>query len=322
MFNKIFEFLYRRLRRVRNKAYGYVYLPNYNNKVKIADGDSNLYNEYGEKLEVYFIRDKHFRWYPYRSSRYFMWDRYNIGLKTHFYSHESMLETMGTPDRRYGFLTESPAIVPKSYKLFDKFKGLEKDFDLIFTYSDKILNQVENARFVPFGATLLNGSFAPEDVYKTKSKNVSILSSNKLMCELHKFRYDLAWKCKNDKLADTFGTFDGGKLVGIDDTLRDYRYSICIENLIEPYFFTERLVCALANQTIPVYLGATKVDEFFNPDGIIQITTKSDMDKVLKGCTKEEYENRLPAILDNYERVKKFTQPFDYMYEKYLIKKS
>ena len=158
MFNKISEFIYRRLRRVKNKAYGYVYLPNYNNKTKIIDGDSNLYNEFGEKLEVFFIRDKHFRTHPYRDSRYFMWDRYNIGLKTHFYSHESMLETMGNPDNRYGFLTESPAIVPKSYKLFDKFKGLEKDFDLIFTYSEEILNKIDNARFVPFGATLHNGT--------------------------------------------------------------------------------------------------------------------------------------------------------------------
>ena len=142
MFNKVYEYFYRRMRRVKNKAYGYVYLPNYNTKVRIVDGDSNLYNEFGEKLDVFFIRDKHYRNHPYRDSRYFMWDRYNIGLKTHFYSHESMLETMGSPDKRYGFLTESPAIVPKSYKLFDKFKGLEKDFDLVFTYSEKILKPV------------------------------------------------------------------------------------------------------------------------------------------------------------------------------------
>ncbi len=318
MFNNIERYIKTVYRRKKHKYYGYCYLPNYNHKAPFEEGDSNLYNEFGEKLEVFFIRDKHYRTHPYRDSRYFMWDRYNFGLKTHFYSHESMLETEGKPDRRYGFLTESPAIVPKSYKLFDKFKGLEKDFDLIFTYSEKILNEVENARFAPFGATLYNGSFSPENVYQTKTKNVSILSSNKLMCDLHKYRYDLAWKCKNENLADTFGTFDGGKLVGIDDTLRDYRYSICIENLVEPYFFTERLVCALANQTIPIYLGATKVDKFFNPDGIIQINTKSDIDKVLKECTKENYEAKLPAILDNYERVKKYTKPFDYIYENYL----
>ena len=102
------------------------------------------------------------------------------------------------------------------------------------------------------------------------------------------------------------------------EPLRDYRYNICIENAQEAYLFTEIIICAFANQTIPIYLGATKIGDFFNTDGIIQIDTKSDIKKVLKECTKEEYERRLPAILDNYERVKKFTKPFDYLYENYL----
>ena len=320
MYNKIFKYFYQRFRRVKNKAYGYVYLPNYNNRVKIQEGSSNLYNEYGEKLEEFFLRDKHMRQHPYRMSRYFQFDRYNLGLKTHFYSHESMLETQGNPDRRYGFLTESPAIVPKSYKLFDKFKGLEKDFEYIFTYDADTLEKIDNARYVPFGASLYNGSFSEADCHKHKTRDVSILSSNKLMCDLHKYRYDLAWKCKNYNLADTYGNFDGGNLVTLDDTLRDYRFSICIENLVSPYFFTERLVAALANQTIPIYLGAERIDEKFNLDGIIQINTKTDIEKVLKECTKENYENRLNAVLDNYERVKEYTMPYDYLYTHYIRK--
>ena len=318
MLSKIYRYLYERRRRVKSRPYGYLYLPNYNTKSKIMDNTSNLYNEHGERLHEFFIRDKHLRSYPYRVSRYFHFDRYNLQLKTHFYSHESMLETQGTPDRKFGFLIESPTVVPKSYRLFDTFKGLEKDFDLIFTYSDYLLNKLDNARFTPFCATLYNSEFAPNDSYLKKDKDISILSSNKLMCELHKFRYDLAYKCKNEKLADTFGTFDGGDLVSLTDTLLRYRYSICIENNIEPYFFTERIICAFANQTIPIYLGTTKINEFFNPDGIIQITTKSDIKKVLKECTKENYEARIPAILDNYERCKKFTEPFDYMWENHL----
>ena len=34
--------------------------------------------------------------------------------------------------------------------------------------------------------------------------------------------------------------------------------------------------------------------------------------------TKEEYERRLPAIKDNYERVKQYINPYNFMYEKYL----
>ena len=32
MFNEIYKNVYKNFRRVKNKAYGYVYLPNYNNR--------------------------------------------------------------------------------------------------------------------------------------------------------------------------------------------------------------------------------------------------------------------------------------------------
>ncbi len=298
--------------------YGKVYYPNYNLDVEICNGDSNLYNEFGEKLEVFFIRDSMFAHSPYRQSRYFMWDRYNFALKTHFYSHKHILETMGKPDRKYALMMESEAIQRSAHDLFFKHKCLHKDFDLIFTHSARILDHFENARFVPFCSSVWCRNEVEDNFYTRKTKDVSILSSDKLMCPLHKFRYDLAYKCKNEKLADTYGTFDGGPLVPISSTLKDYRYSICIENEVQPYFFTERLLSALAFQTIPIYLGATEIDKFFNPDGIIKITTKDDIKDVLKQCTQEEYERRLPAILENYQKAMEYGSPIDYMYEKFI----
>ena len=125
--------------------------------------------------------------------------------------------------------------------------------------------------------------------------------------------------CLSSSRAIMYDIFEGN--AELDAVLKDYRFTIAIENSEEPYFWTERLVSALANQTIPIYLGATKIEEFFNPDGIIRINTKSDIDKVLKMCTKEEYERRLHAVLDNYERIKKYTQPWDYLYLNYMLPK-
>lgn len=312
---------YGRSRSAKHLIYGKIFYPNYNLDLKFTEGDSNLYNEFGEKLDIFFIRDDMNAHDPYRRSRYFLWDRYNYGLKTHFYSHLHMLEQMGNPDRKYGLLLESEAIKRSAYKIFDRHKGLEKDFDLIFTHSANILDKIDNARFVPFCARLWNQEALSDDAYKRKTKNVSILSSDKLMCDLHKFRFDLAHRCKRENLADTYGTFDGGPMVKMAETLTDYRYSICIENEVQPYFFTERLTSALAAQTIPIYLGASEIDKFFNPDGIIKITTKDNIKEVLKQCTKEEYESRLPAILDNYKRALKYKSPYDYMYKTYLKNK-
>lgn len=298
-----------------HKTYGRIYMPLYKLRHEFVEGDSNLYNEFGEKLEEFFIRDRHDAHQPYRFSRYFTWNYYNIGLKTHFYSHEAMLQTMGKPNERYGYLVESEAITPRSYLLFDKYKGLEKDFDAIFTYADRLLNKLPNARFAPFCAMVWNANMMEDDKYKHKNKDISILSSAKAKTEGHKFRLALAKQCKDENLADTFGTFDGGKRVDIDATLADYRYSFCIENDISSYFFTERLTSALASQTIPIYYGATKIDEFFNPDGIIKLSPTDDLRQVLRQCTKEEYERRLPAVLDNYERVKKYIRPWDMVYQ-------
>ena len=298
--------------------YGKIYYPNYNLDFEFTLGDQNLYNEFGEKLEIFFLRDNVFAHIPGARSRHFMWDRYNFGLKTHFYTDNRITETMGNPDRRYAMLIESEAISRSAYKLFFRHKGLNKDYDLIFTHSAKILDNFDNARFVPLCATIWNRDEVADDMYQHKTKNVSILSSDKLMCPLHKYRYDLAYQCKNENLADTFGTFDGGPLVSLSSTLKDYRYSICIENEVQPYFFTERILTALAFQTVPIYLGASKIDKFFNTDGIIQITTTDDIKKVLKQCSKEDYESRLSAIKDNYHRALEYGDPVEYLYDKYV----
>ena len=305
-----------------HKQYGKIYYPYYNLSVHHnGGGDLNVYNEYGEKLEVFFIRDIHGAHAGIRRSKRILWDSYDFGLKTHFYTNNCMLQTMGKPNKRYGALVESESIAPNDYKIFDENKGLEKDFDLIFTYSAKILDSISNARFVPFAANIWNEDSIAPNLFEKKSKNVSFLSSDKIMCELHKFRLHLALRCKKENLCDTFGTFDGGeRLDSIAPTLNDYRFTICLENDISPYYFSERLTSALAAQTIPIYLGATEIDKFFNIEGIIKITTKSDIKEILKQCTKEEYERRLEAVIDNYNRALQFTSKHDYLYDNYFAK--
>lgn len=331
MVSKLSRFLSKKFckqKKLENDYYGKYYYPIYNNHVQFAATDLNVYNEYGEKLQQYFFRDAQLADNPNFRSRYYILDRFNYGLDTHFYSHEAMLEQMGKPTYKYGMFIESQSILPDSYKILDNHPGLHKDFKYIFTYSADILNKYDNARFVPFCSTPFNSAYVSglfgtynmiNDNYKNKTKNISILSSNKLMCDLHKYRYDLAHYLKNNHLADTYGTFDGGSFTTLTSTLADYRFTFAIENDISPYFFTERITSAFVTQTIPIYIGATDIGKFFNTDGIIQISTKDNIDDIIKMCTKEYYEERIPAILDNYNRVKEYNNPFDYIYEKYII---
>ena len=283
-----------------------------------------VYNREGKELKIFYLQDQLLA--PYSWSRYFMWDRCNYGLDIHFYTHNNMLITRGNPLKKYGMLIESKQVVPDNYKIFKKNKGLNREFEAIFTYDAELLNELPNAKFFPACANVWYGKRGElfewdKECFKEKSKGISIVSSNKKMCHLHEARYNLSLYCKENNLADTFGTFDGGSLCLIDDSLKNYRYSIIIENDISDYFFTEKITNCFASQTIPIYLGAKKIGEFFNEDGIIPII-ENDLDNiesVLKQCTDEEYSRRLPAIMDNYQRVQQYKNIYDYLYENYFL---
>ncbi len=282
-----------------------------------------IYNAEGQPLETYFIKNRHSRHAPFgHEGRYFFWDRYNYGLDTHFYGPESMAHPLGKPSVKYGMLTESRTIVPQDYEVFHKHRGLEREFRYVFTYDERILNEIENARFYPIAAGIWNREMK-EGLYTGKDRDLSILSSDKTMCELHRFRLELARTCKKEQLADTYGRFDGGDYVqSVDETLDRYRFSLIIENDVSDYYFSERLTSCLAAQTIPVYLGARKIGDFFNTDGMI-LLEKPDIEEAKRRigeCTRENYEAKLPAVLDNYARVQEYVNMQDYLYEHYLQK--
>ena len=177
---------------------------------------------------------------------------------------------------------------------------------------------------MPFNANLWygtkeqGGSISPV-AYENKNKNISIIASNKLLCDMHYLRKDIAMKCKSYNLANTFGTFDGGPRVPkIADILTDYRYNIAIENYIDDYYFTEKILNCFASMTVPIYCGATKIHEFFNSDGIITIkpTDLDNLEKILSQCSEKDYLQRLPAIKENYEKALEYINIDDMLYKK------
>lgn len=314
---------------LNHQQYGRVYTPLYNLADPISAQGPAVFNAAGQAMQTFFLRDFHMAHVPYYHSNHFMWDRYNFGLETHFYTHGAMLETMGQPKQRYGLLIESQAIVPEDYRLFEKHPGLNREFDAIFTYSEKILETCDNAKFFPacaevwYGKPPYGGTLSGE-AYLHKHKNISLVSSNKVSCNLHQLRLGWAHQFKHSPWVDTYGTFDGGPfLTPYARSLTDYRYSFAVENAISPYYFTERLTSCFASMTIPIYVGATSIHQFFNPDGIIQVHPKDydHIEAIIQQCDEKDYEARLPAILDNYQRVQPYLNIWDYLFENHLLAK-
>ncbi len=279
-----------------------------------------IYNAHGERMRFFYIRDKRMDMYG-SYSRHILWDRFNYALENHFYTQKSIMRTIGNPVRKYAWLGESEAITPDDFKLFDQFPGLADEFNLIFTHSARILEKYPNARFA-FPTPLWYDQPLSESACDRKTKNISIVSSAKTMCPLHDLRIAIANRCKKEHLADAYGTFDGGPYIPLSKSLQDYRFSIVIENNITPYFFTERITSCFAAMTIPVYLGAPRIGDFFNTDGIIVIPADKpeQWETLLRQCTPQEYAHRLEAVKDNYNRVQDYKSPEDFMWERYLSK--
>jgi hypothetical protein len=319
------------LSKKKAKVYQDIYIPIYKHNVRLCPVEPEIYNKKGERLRVIFLRDNYKPNASSQTSNLIYWDKYNFELPLHLYTHGRMLETMGSPTGRFGALVETKGIKPDSYEIFQKYNGLEKDFDLIFTYDEQLLNEIPNARFVPFCADikLFSGDFVmlpnldeifQQNLFYEKNKDISILSSNKKLCELHLKRILTAIKLKNHPKVDTFGTFDGGEFVNPYETLKDYRYSIVFENEISGYCFTEKLTNCFATQTVPIYIGASKINQFFDEDGIIRVKESEidNIENIIKQCSEADYISRKNAIMKNFMTVQKFSNNEDYMYKTYI----
>lgn len=213
-------------------------------------------------------------------------------------------------------LIEPRSIQPGVYEWIEQNY---KKFKYVFTHDSRLLKICDNAKLILWGMGNSNyNSF--NDVKKTKY--ISMVSSDKEMCELHIARKELAMKFKNNPYVDTMGTFDGGLFKNTFSIYAEYKFSVAIENYVDDYWFTEKICNCFANKTMPIYVGARKINEFFNPKGIIQLQTT---DEVYEWITKiqdpkylnKQYYTNEDAINDNYERVRKFADFEKWFFDEY-----
>lgn len=274
----------------------------------------NIYNECGEKMYIFYLQNSLNSHTPYsmvagRISDKIFWDRFNRGLPIHFYSHQDMFNTSDSAVKKFGVLRESEAIVPNDYRAILQNPEIASDFSQIFTHNEEILNKYANASFVPaygvwYGTKQFGGELSDNSFMK-KTKDISIISSDKAITKYHKLRLAIARKYMTFPNVDGYGKGCNNFIEKKADALTSYRYSIVIENGISPFYFTEKILDCFAAMTVPIYLGASKIGDFFNTDGIITFSENNidELDDIIKGCNSNDYEQRLSAIKDNYRRV-------------------
>jgi len=220
----------------------------------------------------------------------------------------------------YGWLCESRSIVRDTSTFLNwNFSTLEKRFKKIFV-SDKQL--VGFSPVFEYCASGSNLPWIPDTEYGVypKSKLVSMVASAKRMTKGHIIRHEYADRFKEN--LDLFGGACGSpRLPDTDPTrpwmskmygLKDYMFSVVVENDFYDNYYTEKITDCFATGTIPVYAGSPSIGELFNMDGIIILDSNFDINML----TEDLYKSKLNAVHDNLNRVINLEMSDDILWKK------
>ncbi|MFZ9376807.1 MAG: glycosyltransferase family 10 domain-containing protein [Candidatus Fonsibacter ubiquis] len=229
----------------------------------------------------------------------------NLGIS--FYI-DNQLDTAFVDDVKgikYGWLLECKFIIPEIMQnVKTYYKKYFEVFRYIFTNDKELLNLDSRFKWCPAG-----GFWIKDPKIYIKSKLISCISSNKSAIPGHLNR--LKWIDKISNRVDLYGR-GFNEIVNKEDGLCDYMFSVAIENSVYNTYFTEKILDCFATGTIPIYLGTSDIGEHFNNDGIILLTNNFDISEDL-------YYNKMDAIKDNLQRVKKFEILEDFIFTTYDI---
>ena len=213
--------------------------------------------------------------------------------------------------KKIGWLMESREINPGPYINFNKYKD---NYDYTLTHDPELLKKYPN-KTKPY---IIGGCWIKENNYGlyNKSKNVSMIYSNKQMIEGHKLRHKVAEKLGSK--IDLYGRGTNHPLVNKEDALVDYRYSIVIENTKQKNYITEKLIDSLVVGTIPVYWGCPNLSDYFNMEGIITFNDVEDLNYILPKLNDKLYESKISAIGENLELAKQYAITEDWIFNNIL----
>lgn len=218
-------------------------------------------------------------------------------------------------------LIESSVITPNSYKYV--IDNIDK-YDLILTHNKNLLDiNKDKVKLNLYGTSWLHESY--QKIYN-KSKLCSIIASNKIVTSGHKLRHSIIeYLIKENINVDKYGgnfiklSNSKTKPYTIEHTakhetnekilgLKDYMFSIIIENCKEDYYFTEKIVDCLLSGTIPIYWGCPSISQFFNINGIITFDTVDELKEILKDISIEKYDSMKLYIKENFQKAKKYDE--------------
>lgn len=198
----------------------------------------------------------------------------------------------------------------------ESYNWIRKNYDKfthVLTYNLRLISEIPNATFYFFGGSWI---YPQDRAVHQKSKSVSIVASAKRMSYGHNLRHDVIEKY-GSRLDGIFGR--GYKFVDNKiEALKDFRYSVVIENEQSDIWITEKLLDCLATGTIPIFWGTSAIRDYFDEDGILFFNTLDEFEKCLDLATPEYYQSKLHSVAKNFELCQRFLLPEDIMWDTFF----
>lgn len=213
---------------------------------------------------------------------------------------------------RYGWLGESSEIISNLIMGVTSNKNILKlKYKNIFTNDRRIISI--DSEFFKYNPPASNMPWVKTyEVFK-KTKLCSYITSFKQFTSGHMKRMELFEKLKtNTQIKDHIFGRDYNYIPDKLDGLKDYMFSIVVENSIYPKYYTEKITDCFATGTIPIYYGDQSIGEDFDVRGIIFIEDLESFDQL----NEELYFSMLPYVQNNFEKVKCLPTADDCIYEK------
>jgi hypothetical protein len=196
---------------------------------------------------------------------------------------------------------------PNEYFGYHDWAIQNKDlFNIILTWDDKVLNNCDNALFLPFG----HSWFKPDqyEVNHNKSFQISHLCGKLLKTYGQSLRHELLARKNEIKIPTKFFDVYGDRYnieearKGKEEVFSDSMFGVAIENTSHNGYFTEKILDCFLLKTIPIYWGCTSIDKFFNKEGIIKFGNIDEFIYITNNLNEEYYTSRKDIIEENYQK--------------------
>jgi Glycosyltransferase family 10 (fucosyltransferase) C-term len=151
-----------------------------------------------------------------------------------------------------------------------------------------------------------------------KSKSMCVIASNKAAVDGHRKRFAFINRLIGhfkDRL-DVFGSINGNYCDDKYSALLPYRYSIAIESMSSPDYWTEKIADCFLTETMPLYYGCPNITDYFSPDSLVSIDIddyKTSIQAIEKALEEDAYEKNRPRVLEAKHRILDELQVFPHL---------